>query len=70
MWLVGILTAILPESWLSWIVERASGILVGGDGALPERSAAMYGMMGTLPNRGDLQELVLDLVEGFTEQHK
>jgi hypothetical protein len=26
----------------------------------------MYGMMGTLPNRGDLKELVLDLVEGFT----
>ena len=67
MWLVGILTAILPERWLSWIVERASGLLAGGGGALPERSAAMYGMMGTLPNRGDLQELVLDLVEGFTE---
>ena len=67
MWLVGILTAILPERWLSWITERASGLLAGG-GALPERSAAMYGMMGTLPNRGDLHELVLDLVEGFTEQ--
>ncbi len=67
MWLVGILTAILPESWLSWIVDRASGMLAGGGGALPERSAAMYGMMGSLPNRGDLQELVLDLVEGFTE---
>jgi len=70
MWLVGILTAMLPESWLSWIVERASGMLAGGDGALPERSAAMYGMMGTLPNRGDLQELVLDLVEGFTEKQE
>jgi hypothetical protein len=23
-------------------------------------------MLGTLPNRGDLRELVLDLVEGFT----
>jgi glutamate/tyrosine decarboxylase-like PLP-dependent enzyme len=67
MWLVGVLAAILPERWLSWITERASGLLAGG-GALPERSAAMYGMMGTLPNRGDLKELVLDLVEGFTEQ--
>jgi hypothetical protein len=27
----------------------------------------MYGIMGALPNRGDLKELVLDLVEGFTE---
>jgi hypothetical protein len=26
----------------------------------------MYGMMGELPNRGDLRELVLDLVDGFT----
>jgi len=67
MWLVGVLAAILPERWLSWITERASGLLAGG-GALPERSAAMYGMMGTLPNRGDLHELVLDLVEGFTER--
>ncbi len=30
----------------------------------------MYGMMGTLPNRGDLHELVLDLLEGFTEPQK
>jgi hypothetical protein len=26
----------------------------------------MYGMMGSLPNRGDLKEVVLDLVEQFT----
>jgi hypothetical protein len=26
----------------------------------------MYGMMGALPNRGDLHELVLDLLESFT----
>jgi hypothetical protein len=38
-----------------------------GEAALPGRSAAMYGMMGTLPNRGDLHELVLDLVEQFTQ---
>jgi hypothetical protein len=26
----------------------------------------MYGMIGALPNRGDIRELVLDLVESFT----
>jgi sphinganine-1-phosphate aldolase len=58
-------TRVLPESIVSRLTARASS-LFGGSSGLPERSAAMYGMMGTLPNRGDLKELVLDLVEGFT----
>jgi len=33
---------------------------------LPQRSAALYGMLGTLPNRGDLHELVLDLLDQLT----
>jgi hypothetical protein len=33
---------------------------------MPERSAAMYGMLGTLPNRGDMTELVLDLLDQMT----
>ena len=45
----------------------ASAGAEGGDDGLPQRSAAMYGMMGTLPNRGDLHELVLDLLSSFTE---
>jgi hypothetical protein len=44
--------------------------LFGGEAGLPQRSAAMYGMMGTLPNRGDLRELVLDLLESFTTPQK
>ena len=56
----------LPGGLLSRLTASASALFGGGDG-LPERSAAMYGMMGTLPNRGDLHELVLDLLEGFTE---
>lgn len=54
----------LPAPLVSRLMAGASTRL-GGDG-LPGRSAAMYGMMGTLPNRGDLRELVLDLVEQFT----
>jgi glutamate/tyrosine decarboxylase-like PLP-dependent enzyme len=59
------LTRVLPESVVSAVMSRASGWVGGGSG-LPQRSAAMYGVIGTLPNRGDLKELVLDLVEGFT----
>ncbi len=36
-----------------------------------EGNAAMYGMMGTLPNRGDLKTLVLDLLDQmFTVESK
>ncbi len=58
-------TSVLPEGLVSRLTARASTMFGGGTG-LPERSAAMYGMMGSLPNRGDLRELVLDLVEQFT----
>lgn len=57
---------ILPARLVSGVTGRASS-LFGGDEGLPQRSAAMYGMMGALPNRGDLHELVLDLLESFTE---
>lgn len=56
---------LLPDRLLSRMTGRASA-LFGGDEGLPQRSAAMYGMMGALPNRGDLRELVLDLLESFT----
>ncbi len=57
---------LLPESMMSKITALVTP-LVTGDGPSPSgRSAAMYGMMGSLPNRGDLSEVVLDLVEEFT----
>jgi glutamate/tyrosine decarboxylase-like PLP-dependent enzyme len=58
-------TRVLPGRLVSGLTGRASA-LFGGDAGLPQRSAAMYGMMGALPNRGDLRELVLDLLESFT----
>jgi len=54
---------LLPEHWLSALTARASGLLGGEDGQLPQRTAAMYGMMASLPNRGDVDELVLDLLD-------
>jgi glutamate/tyrosine decarboxylase-like PLP-dependent enzyme len=58
---------LLPERVMSRLTERVSAVIGGGGPSPHGRSAALYGMMGTLPNRGDLRELVLDLVEGFTE---
>ena len=55
----------LPQSWISNLTARASSMLGGGDG-LPQRSAALYGLIGTLPNRGDIRDLVLDLVDQLT----
>lgn len=63
--LLAFLLRLLPDRWVSRLTARA-GSLFGGGGGLPGRSAPMYGMMGELPNRGDLRELVLDLVDGFT----
>jgi sphinganine-1-phosphate aldolase len=55
----------LPEKWISRLTTRASALLGGGE-VVPQRSAAMYGMMGTLPNRGDLHKVVLDLLDQLT----
>jgi hypothetical protein len=57
------LVRLLPENLVSKLMGRASGLLGVEGSALPQRSAAMYGMMGTLPNRGDLKTLVLDLLD-------
>jgi glutamate/tyrosine decarboxylase-like PLP-dependent enzyme len=59
-----VLTRILPEAWVSRLMDRASSLLGGGDG-LPARLAPIYGLMGSLPNRGDLKELVLDLMDNI-----
>jgi glutamate/tyrosine decarboxylase-like PLP-dependent enzyme len=60
-----VLTRILPEAWVSRLMGKASSML-GGGGGLPGRMAPMYGLIGTLPNRGDLKELVLDLLDSMT----
>jgi glutamate/tyrosine decarboxylase-like PLP-dependent enzyme len=60
------MTRVLPEEVVSRMTARASKMLGLGGGGLPGRTAAMYGMLGALPNRGDLREVVLDLVESFT----
>jgi len=65
------LVRLLPEKLISKWMGKASGFLGVEGSNLPKRSAAMYGMMGTLPNRGDLKTLVLDLLDQmFTVESK
>lgn len=63
------LVRILPEAWVTALMGKVSG-LVGGGGGLPSKMAPMYGLMGSLPNRGDLKEMVLDLLDGMTRYKK
>ena len=59
---------VLPEVVVSKTTEIVSQALdlVGDGGDLPERSAAMYGMIATLPNRGDIQAFVIDALDKMT----
>lgn len=53
------LAGILPAEAFARL-SRAQGKL---GKSVPRRSAAMYGMMGSLPREGDLDELVLDFLD-------
>ena len=63
--IANLLVRILPEAWVTALMEKVSG-LIGGGGGLPGKMAPMYGLIGSLPNRGDLKEMVLDLLDGMT----
>jgi len=56
---------LLPEKWMSAAMDKASALLGGSGSGLPSRMAPMYGLIGSLPNRGDLKEFVLDLIDGI-----
>jgi len=57
---------LLPKETVSKLTASASSALGDTASGGAQRSAAMYGMIGTLPNRGDLHEVVLDLIDGMT----
>jgi sphinganine-1-phosphate aldolase len=57
---------LLPASLMSTLTARSSSVTGLRGAAVPRRSAAMYGMMASLPNRGDLNELVLDVLDQLT----
>lgn len=57
----------LPAKWISRLTSKTSSLLGASGAGLPSRSAPMYGLMGTLPNRGDLHEVVIDLLDQLTK---
>lgn len=57
---------VLPARVVTKITESASERFGIGGAELPKRSAAMYGMMANLPNRGDLHTLVIDALDRMT----
>jgi glutamate/tyrosine decarboxylase-like PLP-dependent enzyme len=61
--LVRAASRILPPQVMSNLTARVSTFLGAG---VPTRLAALYGMMASLPNRGDANELVLDVLDGLT----
>lgn len=61
--LVRWLTRILPPTAMSRLANRFAP---GGGSGLPTRTAAIYGLIGSLPNRGDVDNLVLDLMDSMT----
>ena len=65
--LVRVAARLLPARWMSALAPRFSSSIGRGGLASPTRSAAMYGMMASLPEKGDLDELVLGVLESLTE---
>jgi sphinganine-1-phosphate aldolase len=57
---------VLPAGVMSSLTARSSSVTGLKGAAIPKRSAAMYGMMASLPNRGDLNDLVLDVLDQMT----
>ncbi len=65
--LVRAATRALPKRLMSTLTSRASSLAGLSGGIVPGRSAAMYGMMASLSNRGDLNEIVLDILDELTQ---
>lgn len=70
IFLVNLLARVLPKKWMTALMDKASSLLGGTGRGLPSRMAPMYGLIGSLPNRGDVKELVLDLLDSMTRLSK
>ncbi len=59
-WLMRVLPSRISHALMRLAPKLFSG---SGDEALPQRAAPMYGLMGSLPNRKDVHEAVIDLLD-------
>jgi glutamate/tyrosine decarboxylase-like PLP-dependent enzyme len=58
---------VLPARLMSALTARSSSMTGIKGSQVPKRSAAMYGMMASLPSRGDLDEMVLGVLDQLTQ---
>jgi len=68
--LVRIGAKLLPPSLMSRLIAHASSLVGFRNAHLPQRAAPIYGMMAALPNRDDLNEMVMNIMEQWTEAEK
>ncbi len=60
------ISKLLPEAAFSKLSSKASKLMGGGNASgLPTRTAAMYGMMGALSNRGDVYDMIVNLMDNL-----
>ncbi len=52
---------VLPKKVMSQVTQLSSPAPVGGK--MPEKTAAMYGLIGSLPNRGDVEDVILNFLD-------
>lgn len=55
---------VLPPRAMSRITSKFGS---GKKKGIPKRSAAMYGMMAALPNKGDISEIILNMLDGLNK---
>jgi glutamate/tyrosine decarboxylase-like PLP-dependent enzyme len=64
--LAGAVARVLPGTLVSRLTAAAGARFRFEGSSAPKRSAALYGMMAALPNRGDLATLAVDLLDRMT----
>ncbi len=57
---------VLPPGLFSKLTGMAASQVTSEEGGSAGRTAAMYGLIATLPNRGDVREMVLDVLDRLT----
>jgi glutamate/tyrosine decarboxylase-like PLP-dependent enzyme len=64
--ITGAVARVLPGALVSRLAAAAGARLGLDGGGLPRRSAALYGMMAALPDRGDLATMAVEMLDRLT----
>ncbi|MBI2521049.1 MAG: aspartate aminotransferase family protein [Bdellovibrio sp.] len=58
----------MPQGLVSKMIRNEGQAIRDNHGAIPKRTAAMYGMLSSIQSEGDLIELVLNIMDGIFTQ--